>query len=350
MSTSGRSRTGARRFILAISAALLLLATGAASAHAALVGSPPDRLQVWNYNTHRMDKAGIPDPDPNDPLRTDYRVFLDRITNPSQVPYYPDIITLQEAGTNTPNLQTATCHDLEHELEVRTYPQDYNCFETTETGGAAVVYRTARLQLDGAPVKKQMLSRPDPTQPCAPGGWYAAPVRLQDTGNGKHVNVAAVHLANGGNDCAWDNVQSLTTRLGSDTNAGGLGSNSMQIMAGDWNHADATATNSNNTFSAWYCWYLGAHVDGTNCNGVNLGWKDPMFRQCKDLGLTTDADKYSCLHIYHWTWTFGQNVHDRRDFLFTKTYAIANQVTIDSYPNPTQFSDHRAQGALLTYY
>lgn len=130
----------------------------------------------------------------------------------------------------------------------------------------------------------------------------------------------------------------------------GLGSASMQIMAGDWNHTDAT-TDANGNFSYWECEYAGTNVDVGTCGGQNLGWKDAMYRAC---GLFGSA-AYGCTSTKYWTWP-GQK---RIDFLFAKTYAIYNQDTVDwgaayasaGSPNePAKYSDHRGQGALLRYY
>jgi len=188
---------------------------------------------------------------------------------------------------------------------------------------------------------------------CNLSSWYAMVLRLTDDLNANHfINVASVHLptrdyTTGGNakDCAWDNMKLLNPVID------GLGSASMRIMAGDWNHADATVDSSGN-FSFWECEYAGTNVDVGTCGGQNLGWKDAMYRAC---GLT-GAAAYNCLHTNHWT--HGSS-HARIDFLFATAYAIYNQVTVDwaaayasagSPPGVNTYSDHRGQGALLRYY
>jgi hypothetical protein len=351
MVTGPRARPSARHFILALFAALMLLACGAAAARAAQTEAPVDRLQVWNLNTHGMDTGSGPPPNGSPDPRTDYRQFINWITDPAHVAYYPDIVTLQEAGTQITGVHTASCHQFETDLEART-GHDYNCVETTQRGGAAIVYSTPRLTrlTNGASVQ---LVEVKTTQPgagtCNPSSWYASTLRLRDNlDTSKLINAESGHLPTAnyndgsGNikDCAWDNMKIMSPAV---TN---LGTSAMQIMAGDWNHPDATATNSNNTFSFWECWYQGVNTDLTVCGGQNFGWKDVMYRQCMAI-VATEADRYSCMHIYHWT--FGTSTHDRRDFLFTKTFAIYNQATVDVWPNPP-YSDHRGQGALLKYY
>lgn len=320
-----------------VSAVPATAATGQAQA-------PLDRLQVWNLNTHGMDTGS----------QTDYRQFIDYITDPARVAYVPDIVTLQEAGTNISGLQTASCQQFVSNVEART-GLDYNCYETTERGGAAVVYRTGRLSYVGGTRQSVRLLEVDPnTGACNPSSWYALVLRLTDDKVANHfINVASVHLptrdysttSGNVNDCAWDNMKIVSPAVT------GLGSASMQIMAGDWNHQDATV-NSSGQFSFWECEYAGTNVDVGTCGGQNLGWKDAMYRAC---GLT-GAAAYDCLHASHWT---HGSAHARIDFLFAKTYAIYNQVTVDwaaayasagSPPGVSTYSDHRGQGALLRYY
>jgi hypothetical protein len=344
MVTGGLARASARRLMLAFFAALMLMASGAAAARAAQTEAPSDRLQVWNLNTHGMDTGSGPPPEGSDGVRTNYRIFVDYITG-ANVPYYPDIVTLQEAGTQTP-VHLASCHQFEADLEART-GLNYYCVETTLQGGAAIVYNANRLTrlTNGTNVQ---LRKVDGAGNCPMSSWYAMTLRLRDDldATKEFINVGSVHLPTAevnGTDCAWDNMKIASPAVT------GLGSASMQIMAGDSNHPDATATNNNNTFSFWECWYQGVNTDLTNCGGQNFGWKDPMYRACMAVA-TTEADRYTCLHLYSWTYkTYGTAPHDRRDFLFAKAYAIYNQITYEPWPNP-QYSDHRGQGALLKYY
>ncbi|MFL6140131.1 MAG: hypothetical protein ACJ74O_20345 [Frankiaceae bacterium] len=134
-----------KRTIGLLSALVVAMAATTAGALSPLAGpagaatgqaqAPSDRLQVWNLNTHGMatDPAGCT----NDSPCTDYREFVDYITDPTRVAYVPDIVTLQEAGTSTTGVQTPSCHGFENALEART-GLDYYCYETTQTGGAAV--------------------------------------------------------------------------------------------------------------------------------------------------------------------------------------------------------------------
>lgn len=133
----------------------------------------------------------------------------------------------------------------------------------------------------------------------------------------------------------------------------GLGSASMQIMAGDWNHTDANAANNYTVFNYWECWYQGMNTpDMAGCGGDAWAWKDAMYRKC----VTTTTAVWSCLRNNHWT--IGSS-GARIDFLFAKAYAVHNQVTVPytaawqsagSPPGPQQYSDHRGQGALVKYY
>jgi hypothetical protein len=346
MVTGGLARPSARRLMLAFFAALMLVAIGAGAARAAQTEAPSDRLQVWNLNTHGMDTGSGPPPPGSDGVRTNYRLFLDYITGPNQA-YYPDVVTLQEAGTAS--IPLPSCHQAEADLEART-GRNYYCVETTLTGGAAIVYNVDRLsrQTNGQSVQ---IRKVDGAGNCPLSSWYASTLRLKDDVSGKFVNVGSFHLPTAGpgtgQDCAWDNMKIISPAVT------GLGSASMNIMAGDSNHPDATATNNNNTFSFWECWYQGVNTSDdhpTTCGGQNFGWKDPPYRACAAVA-ATEADRYTCLHLYSWTYkTYGTDPKDRRDFLFAKGYALYNQITVDLYPNPTKYSDHRGQGVLVKYY
>jgi hypothetical protein len=197
-------------------------------------------------------------------------------------------------------------------------------------------------------------------QPVGPtsGDWWAMALRLRDNGdpaNPRYVNVASLHLKTGQNDCAWENMKLLNGELG-------VSPVNMQIMAGDTNHADAPVPN--NSTVAWECWYNGTNASLGTCGNTvpNLNWKDVMYR--KWIAAASDRDRYDLMHTNEWTyaldWPNNPGLVDRRDYIFTRTYSIAND------PNqPTQqpqtvrwedaggtaprYSDHRGLGALLRY-
>jgi endonuclease/exonuclease/phosphatase family metal-dependent hydrolase len=366
MVTGGSPRRRVRPFFLAFAAVLMLMASGATAAHA-VQETPRDLLQVWNLNTHGMDKGpGTPEPEgrqPGEP-RTNYLLFVDYITSASRT-YYPDIVTLQEAGTQTP-VHLASCQQFVRDLEVRTGNRDYNCYESGKQGGAAIVYRTARLTPVTIPPPVRLdtfVDDPNNSDPnvgtCDPGSWYAFTLRLQDRKDStKFVNVASVHLPNTpqARDCAWENMKIINPKVTTD-----LGAAKMHIMAGDWNHRDATAGPNDDQFQAWECWYRGVNVfDPANpannnppltCGGQNFAWKDAMYKACQNaVPGSAEATKFQCLHLYSWTYNATQPAPYRRiDFLFTKAYEITDQVTVSTWPNPTQYSDHRGQGALLKH-
>lgn len=328
--------TAGRIALIACVAAFVAVAQPAA-ADAAQTGAPSTELQVWNLNTDRMATTG-----------TDYRNFIGYITDSAHAAYYPDIVTIQEAGTDTDGLQTPSCHNFEAVLEQRTGGRDYYCVESGHRGGAAIVYRTGRLSRTGTSATihlKQLNSSGD--CPPSPNDWYSLAWRFNDDANaGKTVNVGAIHLPNKptgyGDDCTWENVKLVSPAV---TGLGGGAS--MSIMAGDWNHPDATP-NSSGGFGYWECWFSGTNADLSNCGGTNFGWKDAMYRAC-GWPSATSAQEYSCLRASHWT-----RGSDRIDFLFAKAYAIYNQVTVPwssaHYFSTLNYSDHRGQGAVLRYY
>src|SRR4051794_19356373 len=194
----------ARRLILTIAMALLALAAVASTATAAQVESPTSQLQVWNVNTHGMD-TGIGSP-PNNSTddRTDYRDFVTYITNSGRASFFPDVITLQETGTNitTPSVHTTTCNEFAYLVFART-GRGYLCDETTKRGGAAIVYRADRLQLLAVNKNVQLYTvgtKNDPSTgevagQCKLRDYYAMVMLFQDKKNpSKYMTVESVHL------------------------------------------------------------------------------------------------------------------------------------------------------------
>jgi hypothetical protein len=283
--------------------------------------------------------------------RTDYRQFIDYITDPNRVAFYPDIVTLQEAGTAKWHLRS--CHEFELKLEAKT-ALDYYCIETTKGGGTAIVYNLRRLRLQKADHDEVEVLRISSTGGCNPSGDYFASVgRFIDLADmTKFVNVESVHLPNTNypstdhtgwaKDCAWNNMKVLSPGVT------GFGSAEVQVMAGDWNHTDVNASTNN----SWECWYSATNTpDLGGCLDDKWGWKDAMYREC---AVSTPTSIYSCLQAKHQS--YGSS---RIDFLFAKAYAVSRQVTVpypDAYASAgspagttNQYSDHRGQGALLKY-
>jgi exonuclease III len=340
------------RFILIAGALILLgLFAGTVRAHAAQTVSPQDQLQVWNLNTHRMAKPC------NAENITDYHDFVDYITDANRVAYFPDIVTLQEAGTQIVECGPfPSCTFFRDALEART-GRNYWCRETGFSGGSAIVYRNdaaSGLSFPGSAYRDDIKINVGAVPNCNidndSNPWTTLALRLKDNSwsTAKYVTVASVHL-NPSGDCAWENMKLISPRVDA------LGTASMKIMAGDWNHFDALADNG--VWQSWECWYNGTNVNLGNCGNTvgNLGWKDAMYRLCAPPGSSfTPQEIYQCLQANHQT-----HAGKRIDFLFAKTYAIYNQVTVPyddadvSAGQPTSdtknYSDHRGQGALLKY-
>ncbi|WP_020521457.1 endonuclease/exonuclease/phosphatase family protein [Catelliglobosispora koreensis] len=331
--------------ILRIPLALVIASAAVLFGQSPAQAAPPPQsvngwLQVWNYNTARMSTG----PD------TDWRQFIYYITDAGRVSYRPDIVTVQEVGTDYLNLPG--CENIANLLQSRT-GEDYHCYETNDTGGSSIVYRTGRLSKVGEatiPLKyREFESETD----CKNSTWTAQALRLSDDKvAGKYVNVASVHLPYNGNaqdaDCAWDNSKIISSALAN------LGSSQMQIMGGDWNHVDAAVSG---TSVNWECWYEGTTTTAGgalgNCGGSNLGWKDPQYRKCDE----TNDGAYNI-------WKCMDNVHrthggTRIDFLLAKAHTASGSGTVDYYQawqaagspgGPQKYSDHRGQGAALKYY
>lgn len=293
-------------------------------------------LQVWNFNTARMSTGPT----------TDYRQFISYITDASKVSYRPDIVTVQETGTDYLNLPG--CENIANLLQTRT-GEDYHCYETGAPGGSAIVYRTGRLSKVGE-AEIPLKYRETPGENCKNSSWTAQALRLSDDKvAGKYVNVASVHLPYNTSasdaDCAWDNMKIINTAVAN------LGSSQMQIMGGDWNHVDAAVSG---TSVNWECWYEGTTlVPSGTCGGQNLGWKDPQYRKCDE---TRDSayDIWKCMDDAHRT-----HGGTRIDFLLAKAHTASGSGTVDYYQawqaagspgGPQKYSDHRGQGAALKYY
>jgi hypothetical protein len=346
MATVARSRIRARRLALLFFAALALLAAGPPAARAAQTATPTDKLQVWDLNTARMDTGG----------KTDYEKFIDLIMDGSRYPYYPDIVLLQEAGTKTSDLNVTSCLAFAIRLSQRSYPgnQNYNCYETTYRGGAAIVYRTNRLSV-AVPGNRLTEYTRDDLGRCAPDSdpvvkdrWHAATLLLSD--GGRYVSVGSLHYPTGGRACSWENTNMLTNALG------GAGI-AMKILGGDTNEKDA-GTTAYGTWNGWNCWYLAA-ID--SCY-VSLGWTDVVYRACL---ASTPTDTWNrCVRPYNWTFDASKpeptpsnpTTRDRRDFIFVKGAGSTDVHTIPiSYAYPYDggsslpYSDHLGIGVLLNY-
>jgi hypothetical protein len=364
-------RVGLRGFGLALLATLALPAAGAAAARAQQQVTPNNQVQVWTFNTAGMAMGP----------GTDFRKFVAYITDSTRVQYAPDIVVLQEAGTNLTDGSTLpdgrktlpSCHVLEQEVENRTPGLFYYCVETTYRGGAAILWRTPRFGREqvnaittGKRVPEYVRSNPSSgcSQPTTPtsGDWWAEVLRLKDIGDPpaatKYLNVASLHLKTGGNDCSWENMKLLNSELAP-------GPVNMQIMAGDTNRAEATVNDtSNNVFADWQCWYHGTQAGLGTCGSVvgNLNWTDVMYSKWKPYG-ASEADRYGLMHAYDWSISRNyptMTINERIDFIFTRAYSIAGDPKFpgaqprtipweDAGGTTVRYSDHRGLGALLRY-
>lgn len=335
------------RLSLALAVGLASVAVVPAAAHAAPPASVTGWLQVWNLNTRHMSTDST----------TNYKEFAYYITDDSRpgVDYLPDIVTLQEAGTDVDGINAPSCQEFVKVLEART-GQDYHCYEVTTAGrrgGSAVAYRTGRLSYSSKE-EVRLKHRVNEGDLCTDSNeWYNLVVRLTDDAvSGKAVNVASVHLPTSDNDdadCAWDNMKLLNSKIAA------RGANNMQIMAGDWNHDDAAVTS---TSANWECWYEGTSVDVGNCGGDNLGWKDPQYRACAAVATNNTPLKiFNCVIGPHATWGSSRRI----DFLFAKAHTASGTGTVafdQAYAasgdlganRAPKYSDHRGQGAALKYY
>lgn len=318
---------------------------------AGLVGGTDDKLLIYNVNTKHLSSPGTSNDE-----GTDYKDFVYYMSHGSR-PRLPDIIVLQEV--NTPGYPS--CATFVSFLEGLT-GANYACRYTNAQGGAAVVYRVARLSYQTE--TKWTLYKMNPsTGVCARDTsspfWTGLAVRLKDDLNGKYVNVASVHTPTDdapgssegvGDDCIWTNLKEFNSKLN------GLGSAHMKILAGDFNHRDAYVTSAGHQY--FECMYKGTNVDLGGCGGTNLQFKDPMYRACAAAN-TTESAISSCLTANHWTTAHGA-IDWRIDFLFVKAYSLTGQYTIKNddadvargqlASDAVNYSDHRGQMVLADYY
>jgi hypothetical protein len=339
-------RVRAHLFSWALCAALILVAIAAEAASAAQTTSPSNQVQVWNVNTAGMAIGPT----------TDYRNFVSYILNSARTPYFPDIITLQEAGYAAKD--RASCTEFVGLIAYVSH-HPYDCRETGMQGGDAVVYRTDRFTLDTTPVWPVEKIRATTGAMCLDSStWRSIALRLRDT-SGKLVSVGSFHFpTNGSNtdsDCAWDNMQGIN---------GALPTADIKIAAGDANHEDAvpTDTSNHNTFSSWEYWYLHSNLR-LSCTTGDLCFKDVMYQKAANaLGTTANASVYSYMHTNEWSWSFGALTEtpsnsDRRDYIWVKPQSVPVSFTSPTEPRTPRwvdagtvpYSDHRGQGALLTY-
>lgn len=317
-----------------------------------LVGGTDDKLLIYNLNTKHLSSPGTSNSE-----GTDYKDFVYYMSHASR-PRLPDIVVLQEV--NTPGYPS--CATFVSFLEGVT-GANYACRYTSAQGGAAVVYRVARLSYQTETMWTLYKMNPT-TGVCARDTssplWTGLAVRLKDDVNGKYVNVASVHTptddapgsSNGvGDDCIWTNLKEFNAKLN------GLGSAHMKILAGDFNHRDALVTTSGHQY--FECMYKGTNADLSDCGGTNLQFKDPMYRACAASN-TTESAISNCLTTNHWTMAKSGDVNRRIDFLFVKAYSLTNQYTV-SYDDADvargqlasdaiNYSDHRGQMVLADYY
>jgi hypothetical protein len=324
---------------------LILVAIAAEAASAAQTTSPSNQVQVWNVNTAGMSLGPT----------TDYRNFVAYILNSARTPYFPDIITLQEAGYAAKD--RASCTEFVGLIAYVSH-HSYDCRETGMQGGDAVVYRTDRFTLDATPVPVVEKIRTVAGGPCNDSPtWRSIAIRLRDT-NGKRVSVGSFHfptLSNTDADCAWDNMQGINNAL---TAA------DIKIAAGDTNHADAITSDTNhNNYSSWEYWYLHSNLRISSCVAPDLCFKDVMYQKAANaLGTTANPSVYSYMHTNEWSWSHVGLVEspsnsDRRDYIWVKPQAVPVSFTSPTEPRTPRwadagsvpYSDHRGQGALLTY-
>lgn len=316
-----------------------------------LMGGTDDKLLIYNLNTKHLSSPGTSNDE-----GTDYKDFVYYMSHGSR-PRLPDLIILQEA--NSPGYPS--CASFVSFLESMT-GANYACRYTNAQGGAAVVYRVARLsyQTETTWTLYRMSST---TGVCARDTsnplWTGLAVRLKDDVNGKYVNVAAVHTPTSdapgstdgvGDDCIWTNLKEFNAKLN------GLGSAHMKVLAGDFNHRDAYVTSAGHQY--FECMYKGTNVDLGGCGGTNLQFKDPMYRACAATSSTESAIS-SCLTANHWTTAHGA-IDWRIDFLFVKAYSLTDQYTVkfddadvargQLASDAVNYSDHRGQMVLADYY
>lgn len=367
------------RFGLAVGASVALVATTllvvvgtgtAPAAAASLSGSPRGALQVWNLNTHKGDEGRYKNIAAD--AHTDWRYFFDYITHyrTGVVRYFPDVVTLQEVGSPKTKNDPAPrdCAAYVHSLEGLT-GQHYACVRTHTQGGAAIVYRTERLALSKSHVVTEKIIKGggDDAADCAPStgkGWHAETAQFVDKADrSRHVDVAAVHFPlppdgkQNHDNCAWDNARIVSDNL-ADGFAHGAG---IKVLAGDWNHVDGELGAKS---VQWECAYKGTNVQfkghTSDCT-KNLGWKDAMYQACGGGKATIPPNRavFTCLVKNH---ASGKGGSHRIDFLFAKAHSISGQVTVpwrSAYDvaksegktngKIKNYSDHRGQGAVLTY-
>lgn len=317
-----------------------------------ITDSPATHIKVYNANTH---KNSFGDVELNSDIRnlTAYMATRD---------YRPDVVTLQEVGVfnGTYLPHGRYCNGFYNDLAARA-GGTYACAATNAHGGSAVMYRTPRFSLVGTPVEfslKKKIGTTCTTNYTSP--YKGIAVRLYDKSSGIYVNVASVHFpvesdADGGDrifgdDCTSDNMDITVTNVNS------LGSG-MKIIGGDMNHGDASRTGEYPNPVTHNYWESAYTRNLSNFTGSTYVYRDVLLTQCiANTGAVypfTGSPLAGCLEN---AGTLLRTDADARIdwLLFNRSSATVVSANTIGWSNnhlvsPLDYSDHRAQEALIRY-
>jgi hypothetical protein len=355
-------RLRALAFVMVLVGSLMLLPPASGMAAQTQAQSPSGQLQVWDLNTKHMGQ------DVGEP--TDWRVFVDYITDPRFAPYYPDVVTLQEVGTRGPGQE---CWAFQAKLEERTGLR-YGCRSTSNKGGTAVVFQRSKLAVRRGTFTAFRELEDRGTGRCVPvgdGSWTAVGVGLSERLTGKQVDVESIHLPTHPDHCYGQNVaRAYRAFAAMDGGPEHPLVATTHVIAGDFNVSEAVTRgrglgSSGAVFGGWSCWYRGVNerlATPKDCPSVPL--KDAVYEACRQQrSYATDAALWSeCIKGLDWKST-NLTVGDKHriDFVLTDAawvfasstgtvpFCVASWAAKDdgSVRSQLRYSDHRAIGSLI---
>jgi hypothetical protein len=297
-------------------------ADGIQSMSSAITSTPTGRLMVWSAPTQQGCMG-------QSPCTKDMRNWMQWAC--SQPAYVPDIVaTTEVTGDNN------TYHDTLALWLSASCGHNYGSVGGSFSGGAAIIYRTDRLQYISHQVNCMYDANTQIASPCAVHKTLSA--RFRDKADNRYVNFSAVHLPNVsvgdgqyGQPSYWNvkRADDLTT---------GLGGAALHVVAGDFNVSDKDY--ATNQLKPWYWDQL-----------MSWGWFDATRQAC--FLYYGSGGVESCISNNNWT---HGGAPKRIDFIFSKGNVSSNYPWHTTLPfewakavSFMDYSDHKAIGTVLVF-
>lgn len=322
-------------------------------------------VHLFNVNTKHASEPGRPSYE-----NTDYRQLFAYMKESGSL---PDIVTLEEVGTNTDRFTSQPCSRVREELERVVKPEGsrakWRCIVAAGAtdalgntpGGVAMLYRGRFAPSESKKLVGLYRWTPGGCQLEEAGrGWTALVQKFDD---GPHtIAVAAVHLDTAGaghdnaedDDCSGKNLARIQDALDA-THA------DVKVIAGDMNHGDATRhlDASGKVQHDWWETTYRTHVSALS----KSRYDDAIFDDCAKRSSGTDAIS-RCLVADHWSmnragaldsridWVLvsgARKLEDAKTVPWADAHAAWLRFTGAASSNEKQYSDHRGQELRIRY-